>query len=52
MVFSKVTSTIMLPPPCQGGVVSSKSAFPKTTPMPVGAKILCPENTKKSQSSN
>ena len=40
----------MLPPPCHGGVCSRMSALPKTTPMPVGAKILCPEKTKKSQS--
>ena len=41
----------MLPPPCHGGMASSRSPLPNTTPMPVGAKILCPEKTKKSQSS-
>ena len=47
-VFSKVTSAIMLPPPCQGGMSSSTSRLPHTTPMPVGPKTLWPENTKKS----
>jgi hypothetical protein len=27
-VFSKVTSAIMLPPPCQGGMASSSSRLP------------------------
>ena len=39
----------MLPPPCQGGMISSSSSLAYTTPMPVGPKILCPEKTKKSQ---
>ena len=41
----------MLPPPCQGGMSSSSSRLPYSTPMPVGPKILWPENTKKSASS-
>ena len=49
-VRSNVTSLIMLPPPCHGGMSSSTSRLPYTTPMPVGPNILWPENTKKSAS--
>ncbi len=45
---SMVTSAIMLPPPCHGGVSANASSVPYSTPMPVGPKILWPENTKKS----
>ena len=45
-----MTSAIMLPPVCHGGMASRTARFPYTTPMPVGPKILCPENTKKSAS--
>mmetsp|Transcript_33012 Transcript_33012/g.77443 ORF Transcript_33012/g.77443 Transcript_33012/m.77443 type:complete len:212 (-) Transcript_33012:52-687(-) len=48
-VRSKVTSAIMLPPPCQGGMASSTSLRPMTAPMPVGPKILWPLKMKKSQ---
>ncbi len=44
-IFSKVTSVIMLPPPCQGGESSSTSGLPYTTPMPVGPNTLWPEKT-------
>ena len=30
----------MFPPPCQGGIASSTSALPNSTPMPVGANTL------------
>ena len=49
-VFSNVTSRIMLPPPCHGGMVFSRSAFPYKTPMPVDPNTLCPENAYQSQS--
>src|SRR4029077_13125069 len=41
----------MCPPPCQGGICSSRWAFPYNAPIPVGPKTLCPEKTKKSASS-
>ena len=44
MVFSKVTERIMSPPPCQGGMASSRLALPKSTPIPVGPNALWPEN--------
>ena len=44
-VRSKVTFRIMLPPPCQGGIASSTSAFPYRAPMPVGPNTLWPEKT-------
>jgi hypothetical protein len=37
---SSVTERIISPPPCQGGMVSSSSMRPYSTPMPVGAHIL------------
>jgi hypothetical protein len=33
---SKVTLRIMSPPPMNGGIASSRAAFPSSTPMPVG----------------
>ena len=51
VVRSSVTVSIMSPPPCQGGIASSRAARPYSTPMPVGPKSLWPENAKKSQSS-
>ncbi len=41
---SNVTSWIMFPPPCHGGMTSSTSFLPKTAPIPVGANTLCREN--------
>ena len=45
------TLLIMSPPVMNGGISSSKSRLPYSTPIPVGPSILWPENTWKSQSS-
>jgi hypothetical protein len=51
-VRSKVTSLIMLPPPCHGGIEFSTSRFPWSTPIPVGPKTLWPDNAYQSLSSS
>ena len=38
------TSRIMSPPPMNGGIASSSSRRAHSTPEPVGASALCPEN--------
>ena len=48
---SRVTVSIMSPPPCHGGIASSSAARPYSTPTPVGPNTLWPEKAKKSQSS-
>ncbi len=45
---SKVTSAIMLPPPCHGGVSAIISVGAVEHADSGGPKILWPENTKKS----
>ena len=40
----------MSPPKLNGSILFSISSFPYNTPMPIGASILCPDNTKKSAS--
>ena len=51
VVFSKLTCSIISPPPSAGGNLSSHSFLPYSTPKPVGPYILCALKTKKSQSS-
>ncbi len=46
-----VTLWIMSPPPRNGGIFCRSSAFPYSTPIPVGPYVLWPEKAKKSQSS-
>ncbi len=45
---SRVTLSIMLPPPRNGGIASSSSMRPHSTPMPDGPHILWPEKATKS----
>mmetsp|Transcript_57345 Transcript_57345/g.132118 ORF Transcript_57345/g.132118 Transcript_57345/m.132118 type:complete len:212 (-) Transcript_57345:513-1148(-) len=45
---SKKTSSIISPPPCQGGIAASTSWRPHRKPTPVGPHILCPEATSQS----
>ena len=47
---SRRTSAIMLPPPRNGGIASSSSMRPHSTPMPDGPHILWLENATKSAS--
>ena len=39
------TSRIMSPPPMNGGIASSSSRRPHSTPEPVGPSVLWPLNT-------
>ena len=45
VVFSSVTTSIISPPPIQGGMDSSASDVPHRKPIPVGPHILCAEPT-------
>ena len=47
---SRRTSAIMLPPPRNGGIASSSSIFPHSSPMPDGPHILWLEKATKSAS--
>ena len=46
------TISIIEPPVRNGGIASSSSRRPYSTPTPDGPSILCPENTAKSTSSS
>mmetsp|Transcript_22187 Transcript_22187/g.88032 ORF Transcript_22187/g.88032 Transcript_22187/m.88032 type:complete len:238 (+) Transcript_22187:531-1244(+) len=48
VVPSRVTVSIISPPPCQGAIASSLSPLPQRNPIPVGPHILWPEATRKS----
>jgi hypothetical protein len=45
VVPSNDTVSIMAPPPCIGGIASSRSPRAQSTPMPVGPYSLWAENT-------
>ena len=45
VVCSKLTLPIMSPPPMNGGIASSSSIRPHSTPIPVGPYSLCPVKT-------
>ena len=44
------TTPIMDPPEMNGGMASSSSRRPQSTPIPLGPSILCPEKARKSTS--
>ena len=50
--LSRVTESIISPPERNGGIFFNNFFFPYKTPIPIGPKILCPENAKKSASSS
>ena len=52
VVSCSYTYSIISPPIIKGLIVSNISFFPYSTPIPSGANILWPENTKKSASNS